>query len=80
VIVTILLSFVVLAARVTVHSLFPGHVPIGGPPVWSLFWWEFRAVHPIVIPVNVVVWPAATFVGELIARKAAASALAQPAG
>lgn len=74
-IVTILLSFVVLAARVTVHSLYPGHVPIGGPPIWSLFWWEFNVIHPTVIPVSLVVWPAATFVGGLIARKAAPTAV-----
>jgi hypothetical protein len=62
-IVTILLSFAVLAARVTLRSLYPGHVP-GPPSVWSLLWLEAE-------PANVVVWPAVTLLGGLIARKTA---------
>jgi hypothetical protein len=70
-IVTILLSFAVLATRVTMRSLYPGHVP-GPPPVWSLLWLEAE-------PANVVVWPAMTFLGGLIARKTTAPSLAGPA-
>ena len=68
-ILIVLLSFAVLAARIVSHSLYPGHVPMGGPPFWSILWWERDPFHPTVIPLNIVVWPAATFVGGAIARK-----------
>jgi hypothetical protein len=65
-IVPILLSIAVLAARVTLLSLYPVHVP-GPPPVWSLLWWEYTPAP--FVSANVV-WPAATFLGGMVARKA----------